>query len=205
MAQRCAWPGCQDPGRFRAPVAPQAEGFHWFCLEHVRRYNAAWDYYKGRTPEEIEAAQRASAFWDRPTWRTAEDPKRYANHYGHADGEAWKRMGFRDPLEALGKRATKSPAPGGGAAARGARSTLPAAEIRALRILNLGHRTTRPEIRARYKDLVKSLHPDLNGGDRSEEARLREVLWAWDHLRKSPYFPDLAAASDAGRNASATS
>ncbi|WP_018633292.1 J domain-containing protein [Neomegalonema perideroedes] len=193
LAQRCAWPGCAEKGRYRAPIAPQAEDFHWFCLEHVRRYNASWDYYKGRSPEEIEAAQRAAAFWDRPTWRTTEDPKRYANHYGHADGEAWRRMGFRDPLEALGKKATKSPGAGAKAATR--RNALPSTEIRALRVLNLRPEVSRPEIRARYKELVKSLHPDLNGGDRGEEAKLREVLWAWDQLRKSPHFPDLPPES----------
>lgn len=203
-AQTCAWPGCRERGRFRAPVAPHTEDFHWFCVEHVRRYNAAWDYYKGRSAEEIEAAQRAAATWDRPTWRTTEDPKRYANHYGHADGEAWRRMGFRDPLEALGKRATRSPG-AAGAAAQGRRAQLPAAELRALRVLNLRPGTSRPEIRARYKDLVKSLHPDLNGGDRREEERLREVLWAWDHLRKSPYFPELPADSSSAAKPSAKS
>ncbi len=207
-APGCSWPGCVEQGRYRAPVAPEAEGFQWFCLEHVRRHNASWDYYKGRSPEEIEAAQRASAFWDRPTWRTTEAPKRHANHYGHADGEAWRRMGFRDPLEALGKRATKSPGPGGAAGAR--RAALPVAETRALRILSLRPGVSRPEIRKRYKEMVKALHPDLNGGDRSEEAKLREVLWAWDQLRKSPHVPEAPAekrqeaSAQASAQASAT-
>ena len=184
----CVWPGCAEKARYRAPVAPEAEGFHWFCLEHVRRYNASWDFYKGRSPDEISAAQRAAAFWERPTWRTTQEPKRYANHYGHADGEAWRRMGFKDPLEALGKRATRARGPNANAQTR--KSALPAAELRALRILNLTPSATRPDIRARYKELIKSLHPDLNNGV-GDSDRLREVLWAWEKLRASPYFPDL--------------
>ena len=34
--------------------------------------------------------------------------------------------------------------------------------------------TPGPEIKALYKTLVKRLHPDANGGDRSNEDRLRE-------------------------------
>ncbi|MGE5388624.1 MAG: DnaJ domain-containing protein, partial [Hyphomicrobiales bacterium] len=38
-------------------------------------------------------------------------------------------------------------------------------------------------IRARYKDLVKRLHPDANGGDRSREEKLREIIHAYKTLR----------------------
>ena len=38
-------------------------------------------------------------------------------------------------------------------------------------------------IRARYKELVKRLHPDANGGDRSREEKLREIIQAYKHLR----------------------
>jgi lysophospholipase L1-like esterase len=38
-------------------------------------------------------------------------------------------------------------------------------------------------VKARYKLLVKQLHPDANGGDRSLEDRLREIIDAYTVLR----------------------
>ena len=37
-------------------------------------------------------------------------------------------------------------------------------------------------IKARYKELVKRLHPDANGGDRSSETRLQDVIVAYKTL-----------------------
>jgi curved DNA-binding protein CbpA len=39
------------------------------------------------------------------------------------------------------------------------------------------------EVRRRYSELVRRFHPDRNGGDRSHEAQLSEVLSAWQTLR----------------------
>ena len=47
---------------------------------------------------------------------------------------------------------------------------------------------TKTEIRAQYKALIKVLHPDMNGGDRSHEEMLQEVVWAWDQLKDSRNF-----------------
>ncbi len=38
-------------------------------------------------------------------------------------------------------------------------------------------------IRAKYKSWVKRLHPDANGGDRSREDRLREIINAYNTLK----------------------
>ncbi|MFW5881845.1 MAG: DnaJ domain-containing protein, partial [Roseicyclus sp.] len=70
------------------------------------------------------------------------------------------------------------------------RRRLPANIRRALDILGAAETETRAEIRRRYRALVKDLHPDMNGGDRREEARLRRVLWAWDQIKVSRNFPD---------------
>ena len=51
---RCDTPGCELAGEYRAPKSRESlRDFHWFCLDHVRAYNAAWDYYKGMAPEEM--------------------------------------------------------------------------------------------------------------------------------------------------------
>jgi DnaJ-class molecular chaperone len=49
--------------------------------------------------------------------------------------------------------------------------------------LELGADATPARIKTRYKDLVKRHHPDANGGDRSSEDRLREIIQAYNYLR----------------------
>ncbi len=44
-------------------------------------------------------------------------------------------------------------------------------------------RATRVEIKARFHELVKRHHPDANGGDRSTEDRLVEVIQAYNYLK----------------------
>ena len=82
---------------------------------------------------------------------------------------------FDDELNIFGRGATEMPSR---AAARWT-----AAERTALRVLNLGEKASAADIRARYKALVRRFHPDMNGGDRSHEARLQAVLDAYSELK----------------------
>ena len=65
----CDSPGCAAEGAYRAPKSRSTlNEYHWFCLEHVRAYNASWDFYKGMSAGQIEAQTRADTGWQRPTW-----------------------------------------------------------------------------------------------------------------------------------------
>jgi len=55
----------------------------------------------------------------------------------------------------------------------------------AMDTLQLAHDATLNEIKARYKELVKRFHPDANGGDRSAEERLKQVIKAYGVLRQA--------------------
>ncbi len=55
--------------------------------------------------------------------------------------------------------------------------------LKALHTLDLDANATENSIKARYKDLVKRHHPDANGGDRSSEEKLREIIKAYNFLR----------------------
>ena len=41
------------------------------------------------------------------------------------------------------------------------------------------------DLKAQYKSLVKRFHPDANGGDRSFEERLRDIIKAHDTLKSA--------------------
>ena len=61
-------------------------------------------------------------------------------------------------------------------------------ERRALDTLGLELDADRKALRGRYSELVRRYHPDRNGGDRSFETRLREVVEAYQLLRKAAAF-----------------
>jgi DnaJ-domain-containing protein 1 len=56
---------------------------------------------------------------------------------------------------------------------------------KAFETLGLDASADKDAIRARYKALVKRLHPDANGGDRSSEDKLREIINAYNTLKST--------------------
>ncbi|MEM6906346.1 MAG: J domain-containing protein, partial [Pseudomonadota bacterium] len=180
----CDWPGCNREAAYRAPVSRERlNEFRWYCLEHVRQYNKSWNFFADYTESEIDAQMRADRTWERPTWKLGKAPAASP----HGDGRAWARWGFSDPHEVLGDAATIN----GGAEAPGPKRRLLGEEARALDVLGLAHDiTSRAEIRQRFRELVRDLHPDMNGGDTSDSERLSRVLRAWDILKKSRNFTE---------------
>ena len=61
-------------------------------------------------------------------------------------------------------------------------------ERKAIEILEAKDTWVKSEIRKAYKALIKILHPDMNGGDRSQEEQLQHVMWAWDQIKDSKNF-----------------
>lgn len=172
----CDNPGCTRPGAYRAPKSPDLlDEFFWFCKDHIRDYNLKWNFFHGTTDEEFQKILDRDRVWDRET-------KPFSRQ---GDGNSWARMGVNDPMSLLGEKATRNP---GAQAAGGATRKLPPTERRALEILDARDTMSKTEIRKAYKGLIKVLHPDMNGGDRSHEDQLQEVVWAWDQLKDSRHF-----------------
>ncbi|MGE4325017.1 MAG: DnaJ domain-containing protein [Pseudodonghicola sp.] len=170
----CDHEGCNEPGKFRAPKAPDVlDDYFWFCQQHVREYNQKWNFFEGTTEAELNAQQTKDKVWERTT-RPMTDP----------EARAWARLGIEDPHQVLGANATKN----AGRAASGRR--LPPTERRAVEILDAKDNWTKSEVRRAYKKLIKVLHPDMNGGDRSQEEQLQEVVWAWEQIKESRNFKD---------------
>jgi len=172
----CEHEGCNEPGKYRAPRSPDTlDDFLWFCKDHVREYNLKWNFFNSATEEEMKAQQDKDRVWERETkpFRKSEEQR------------AWARLGVDDPHQVLGGNATQNP----GKSITGTRR-LPPTERRAIEILEAKDHWTKAEIRKQYKSLIKVLHPDMNGGDRSQEDLLQEVVWAWDQIKDSRSFKD---------------
>jgi hypothetical protein len=182
----CEQPGCPNAGEFRAPKdRAHLNQYRWFCLEHVREYNRAWDYYKGMGPSEIENELRSDSGWQRPTW-----PLGRLGGFNPFESEY-----VRDPLGVLRDtplhKARREPPK---------KRDEPPAELRAaLDVLGLTWPLDAAALRARYKELAKRFHPDANGGDRQAEERLKDINRAYSLLRRRlaprPAEPQPAAAA----------
>jgi hypothetical protein len=176
--------GCEAVGEFRAPRSRfKLNEYLWFCLPHVREYNSSWDYYKGMSPQEIEANLRSDSGWHRPTWPLG--------RLGAARKLSPEIL--RDPLGVL-----RDGQPNG--RRRDAPAQKPAAppELRAaLDVLGLEWPVDHRAMRSRYKELAKRFHPDLNNGDRGAEEKLKDVNRAYSLLRQRIGAPRPAAAGPA--------
>ena len=179
--QTCEHPTCTQAGEFRAPGfrGSSFDGpgqYRWFCLEHVREFNAGYDWFEGMSAEEILSAQSPSSGWqtESPAFRPT----------AGVDGmPRW--ADFNDPLDAIGARANgiKSRAQREAQMAMDGRFSRD--EAQALETMGLGLDTDRRRLRRRYSELVRRYHPDRNGGDRKHEKRLGRVVEAYQLLRKS--------------------
>ena len=175
----CDAPGCDDAGEFRAPGERQS-GFdgpgdwRWFCLDHVRAFNAGYNFFAGMSAEEISAAQSPIHGWETET-------RAFRPTAGIDAAPRW--ADFADPLEAINSRARmRRPAQ------RADGRPVTPEERRAFETLNLPLDADRRALRERYTELVHRYHPDRNGGDRGHEARLQDVVEAYQLLRKAALF-----------------
>ncbi|WP_324755036.1 J domain-containing protein [Roseovarius sp. Pro17] len=170
----CEHEGCQEPGKYRAPKAPDVlDEFFWFCQQHVREYNLKWNFFDGTTEAEINAQLSKDKVWERET-KAFTDP----------EARAWARLGIEDPHQVLGVNATRNP----GKDKAGGGKRLPPTERQAIDILEAKDTMTKAEVRKSYRALIKVLHPDINGGDRSQEEQLQQVMWAWEQIKNSRNF-----------------
>ncbi len=163
--QGCESPGCAQTGDFRAPKSrDNLREYRWFCLEHVRAYNASWDYYKGMSSAEIEAELRADSSWQRPSWPLGQNGA--ASHQQEALEAELRNFAFG------AERPRAAPRPG-----------LPPELREALEIFGLTWPVTLAVVKTTYKTLAKQHHPDANQGDKGAEERLKRINLAYATLR----------------------
>jgi hypothetical protein len=179
----CEWRGCGQLGGYRAPKGRDQEGKYYnLCLDHVREYNKSYNYFAGMKDDDIVAYQRSASTGHRPTWTMGVNAEGAEAAKSHPNA-AWAAA-FSDPFGIFG----------GGAERRGptnpepeTRRPLRNVERRSFAALDLEGSEPGTEIKARYKALVKQLHPDANGGDRSSEDRLRQIIQAYHYLKAAGF------------------
>jgi curved DNA-binding protein CbpA len=181
----CQWKGCTASGRHKAPRGRGSDGqYYLFCLDHVRQYNASYNYFDGMNDTEVEKFQKDALTGHRPTWKVgvnapSNDPNA-AKEKPPEDGprpQGWRTVDPHGFFAWRAKAAREAPVEN--------RRQLKPLEKKSLQALNLSGSATRVEIKARFKELVKVHHPDANGGDQRSGDKLREIIQAYNFLKQA--------------------
>ena len=166
----CEWAGCKEIATNRAPKGKQNDKDYWrFCLAHTREYNQSYNFFAGMKDDAVLAYQKDALTGHRPTWKMG-------------TGKRASRPNLRgtgtDPFGLFGE-GMRAEQQARAEAARPVRN----AERKALDTLGLDIGATPQQVKMRFKELVKRHHPDANGGDRSTENRLIEVIKSYNYLK----------------------
>lgn len=173
----CEWAGCQNKGAHRAPKGRDNQREYWhFCLDHVREYNQNYNFFSGMNADAVARYQKDALTGHRPTWKmganggkkNAEAEIDMASDPFSMFSEINGRASWRKGPEAQPKAETRK---------------VMNAERKALHVMGLGPDATLTDVKSKYKALVKQHHPDANGGDRSTEDRLIEIIKAYNYLK----------------------
>ena len=139
LTKYCEWPGCKKKGEYRAPTSREKlRTFKFFCFEHIKEYNKAWDYFKGRSIDEIYNEVSNDAYWHRKTKKkinklVIEDELNFFEN---------KASTFKENLSQ--------------------NKTIDLNIRRSLQILDLNDFCNIIQLKKQYKKMVKKYHPDLN-------------------------------------------
>lgn len=179
----CQWKGCANRGSHRAPKGRGRDGeYYVFCVDHVRQYNASYNYFEGMNDKEFAAYQKESLTGHRPTWKMGGDKAaKDSDPKDGASSEAWTaEQRMQDPHGFFAWRAKQARKD-----AQTKKREAKPLERKALDALHLEFGASKDEIKARFKELAKQHHPDMNGGDRRSEDKLREIIQAYNYLKQA--------------------
>lgn len=175
----CDFPGCTEHGLYKAPKSRgDLRSYYWFCLEHVKQYNAAWDYYANMSEAEIERSRREDVWWDRPTWPLGKAQPIFAEAmrttaYAFRDSNTAEEDLQEDPLPILHKELKE-----------------------AFKVLEIDKRPKSfADIKQQYKTLVKQWHPDRHKDKEVAEEKLKDINHAFSVAKRyAMLFPDVASS-----------
>lgn len=182
----CQFEGCKKEGIYKAPKSDlssdqkQPRSWLWFCMEHVRDYNASWNYFKNMSEEEIYKEWRRDMTWQRPTWPLGSWYTRKNMAYEQAfTAKKNTNRSFDDPFGIFNDW-KETPKP------NDELNHLKTPESEAMTLLELSFPFDGNQLQIAYRRLVKKFHPDLNQGCLQSEEKLKNINHAYTLLKKVP-------------------
>ena len=175
----CQWEGCDKPGTHKAPLGRDREGQYLnLCIDHVREYNKTYNYFSGLGDDDVAKIQKDALTGHRPTWAMGVNKDGKKSPYSDGD----PRAAIADRIIARSMRRTGQMSGKGGATRK-----LRPLEKKAFDDLGMPHSASPDDLKTQYKALVKRHHPDTNGGDRSAEERLRQIIQSYKILKQGGF------------------
>ncbi len=171
----CDWAGCVTMGGCKAPKSPdRLREYYNFCTIHAREYNKNWNFFSGMTDEDISEWQVGAKHGHRPTWdvRKNTGERARANKRRKAGATSATSEGYNIFSDKDGKAVTEAP-----------RRRLSKMQLKALHDMGLDDGASKDDVRKRYTQLVKQLHPDANQGKRNTEESFSRVVKAYKVLK----------------------
>jgi DnaJ-like protein len=165
----CQWAGCKEKATNFAPKGPDTPGRWHYCMKHVREYNQSYNFFAGMADDAVLAYQKDALTGHRPTWKMGTGKRKVKPDLSALGGSS-DPFGLFDGTGKEQKTKVET-------------RVIRNAERKAFEALSLEVSATAAQVKTRYKDLVKRHHPDANGGDRSTEDRLIEIIQAYNYLK----------------------
>ncbi|CAO5677105.1 MAG: Chaperone protein DnaJ [Holosporales bacterium] len=166
--KQCDHVGCVNEGLYKAPKnANNISNHHniaewyWFCKDHVREYNANWNFYKNMTEEQAYRSYKNDRVWNRPSW-PIDGPQTLP----------YQKTAYYDPFKVFYNHQESKP-------------YLSPEENEALIALEISYPFTNDDLQIAYRKKVKQYHPDVNQSKENEE-RIRQINLAYQCLKKLP-------------------
>lgn len=184
---KCDKMGCLENALYKAPKNPEnLSDYYRFCLTHVRDYNKSWNFFAGRSDEDIAYHLEQDIIGHRPTWpmgnipRTGRDKRQKPQHFFDSH--------FHDPFD-IGKKIFGDTQKAEAEAKRKKealeQAMLASSMKQACEILEIKTPPDLQEARKNYKRLVKKYHPDVNKDNPDAERILRTIVEAYRTLENS--------------------
>jgi hypothetical protein len=181
----CQFEGCVNKGLYKAPKSnlssdqKQPDNWLWFCIDHIRDYNASWNYFKDMSEEEIWREWRRDITWQRPTWPLGSWHTRRNVDFEHGfSSKKNTRNCFDDPFGIFSDwHETSRP-----------NNTIHdhnSPEAEAMSLLEISFPFDAHQLQIAYRKLVKKFHPDLNQGCLKSEEKLKSINHAYTILKQN--------------------
>ena len=143
----------------------------------MREYNHSYNFFAGMNTDDIARYQREAVIGHRPTWKMGMNGGKPTGRSRAARfGPAFE--GANDPFGLFGE-AAEGPIICAAPETRVIRN----AERKALDALGLEGEADHGRNQGPLQGAGEAPHPDANGGDRSSEERLREIIQAYNYLK----------------------
>lgn len=174
--RQCHEAGCDCEGIYPAPKSPNnLRQYLWFCLDHVRAYNRAWNYFAHMDTAGINNYIDAATTWERPSWP-----------FGVRGRPSLSEETIHDPFETRRDWQHHNTTNN----SKNTHPFLPSEVKSALTTLGVAVRSDWrdqwQEIRNQYKTLAKKHHPDTYAGMHAtgDEEKLKHITHAFAVLQK---------------------